>query len=119
MGVRAVIQSLLQGQGDTELGRLRHMARDSRMMVRRDAKAQGMVWSGTVRHTARWQGSKPSAHTSECISYTEDENGNKQNITIFRAKREHVARKVRKARDDRRANVLHLLELAGNNSDAD
>ena len=107
------------GKESPESDREARMDRDSRMMVRSDAKSVGMVTSTTTRVAPRWQGSKPGAFTSECISYKEDANGVKSEISIFRPKREHVSRKRVRSSYDRRASLIHLHTLAGNNSDAD
>lgn len=96
------------------------MARDTRMMVKADAKAGGAITAQSTRVAPRWQGSKPSDHTSECISYFE-ENGKKVNAHIFVGKRKSIANKRAQRRTlNKQAQIRqHLLELAGNNSDAD
>jgi len=99
--------------------------RDASMMVRSDAKANGMVTSHTTRVAPRWQGSTAAQRervgvgTSECVSYKLDADNNKIDAHIFHARREHISRKARKRRNVENEVRLHLLELAGNNSDAD
>lgn len=95
--------------------------RDARMAVRADAKASGMVTSHTTRYTERWQGSKASDHTSECVSYKLDSEGNKIEGKVFHGKRKAIATKrAHKRMVDKQAAIrAHLLDLAGNNSDAD
>ena len=44
--------------------------RDDRMMIRADAKAQGMVTSNTTRYSERWKGS--GTKSGECVSIFPD-----------------------------------------------
>jgi hypothetical protein len=95
--------------------------RDARMAVRSDAKASGMVTSHTTRYTERWQGSKASDFTSECVSYKLDSEGNKIEGKVFHGKRKAISvqRAQRRMLNKQAAIRAHLLDIAGNNSDAD
>lgn len=100
---------------------------DHRMMIRADAKAIGAVTSITVRVAPRWQGSteaqrvKANVGTSECVSYRMDAEGNKVEGRIFQPKRSSMASKRMQRRQASKQAIIrqHLLEIAGNNSDAD
>jgi len=103
------------------------MERDNSMMIRADAKALGAVTSNTVRYAQRWQGSteeqrvKLGVGTSECVSYKLDADGNKIEGRIFVGKRKSISHKRAQRRMlNKQAEIRQaLLEIAGNNSDAD
>jgi len=93
--------------------------RDASMMVRSDAKANGMVTSHTTRVAPRWKGSTASQReavgvgTSECISYKLDPTtGEKVDAHIFHARREHISRKARKRRNVENEVRMRLLNIA-------
>ncbi len=92
--------------------------RDASMMVRADAKANGMVTSHTTRVAPRWQGSTASQRervgvgTSECVSYKLDADGQKIDAHIFHARREHISRKARKRRNVENEMRMRLLNIA-------
>jgi hypothetical protein len=97
------------------------MARDARMVVKADAKAMGAVTAHSARVAPRWQGSKPSDHTSECVSYYRNEDGTPRDGKIFVGKRKSIATKrAAKRMIDRQAAIrLALLDIAGNGSEVD
>lgn len=93
--------------------------RDSRMLVKADARSMGAVTPTDVRATPRWQGSKASDFTSACVSYTEDSDGNPHGIHVFTTPRKHISRKVAAVKNERKERNLYLQSLAGNNSEVD
>lgn len=67
-------------------------------------------------------GSRPSEHTSVCVSYRMDDNGNKVDGKIITRPKPTASERIRQARkvvEQRDATKLALLSMAGNNSECD
>lgn len=97
------------------------MGRDSRMVIRADAKAMGAVTAHSVRVNDRWQGS--GTKSGECVSIFTDENGVETRIPFVRTRSTPATRlaAVKTAKRDTAQDYADRLRIFGaiGNGDTD
>ena len=81
--------------------------RDNRMLIRADAKAQGMVTSNSVRVSERWKGS--GTKSGECVSILPDGSRVPFHVTRTRNAQTQTRKRINTAHEIQRARLLGIV----------
>ena len=95
------------------------MERDSRMMVRADAKATGMVTAQTTRHTAPWATLRTRCVGTDVKVTYADGSTETRPVSSFRKSRKSKSNQPRQARSSHASNYAARLARFGSTEQYD